>query len=292
MVGPADVAALAVHIMTNTALTGATYDIDGGQQFVGDASLKPSAKSDIASASAARNRWRRPVGSSRGETVSAHVPPIEVAGWKVEEPLAVMSAYCREQAVTLRRYDRLAGEQETLTTEVVRASWLLNSRISYAQQRWLLDRSPDAPWHDVAAAALLRDADPTVAGGDYDNAERLYAHFYRDRPRGIDHAKISKCLHLTRPGLFPILDRRTLKLYHQSARLAARELEDVWRGRRQVRRAYWAAIRLDLVRGEDTLAQLRAAMRETGAGDPLGEAADRLSDVRLLDILSGAAGRY
>jgi NAD(P)-dependent dehydrogenase (short-subunit alcohol dehydrogenase family) len=30
-----DVAALAVHLMTNTALTGATYDIDGGQQFVG-----------------------------------------------------------------------------------------------------------------------------------------------------------------------------------------------------------------------------------------------------------------
>jgi NAD(P)-dependent dehydrogenase (short-subunit alcohol dehydrogenase family) len=34
VVGPADVAALAVHIMTNTALTGATYDIDGGQQYV------------------------------------------------------------------------------------------------------------------------------------------------------------------------------------------------------------------------------------------------------------------
>jgi NAD(P)-dependent dehydrogenase (short-subunit alcohol dehydrogenase family) len=34
VVGPKDVAALAVHIMTNTALTGATYDIDGGQQFV------------------------------------------------------------------------------------------------------------------------------------------------------------------------------------------------------------------------------------------------------------------
>jgi NAD(P)-dependent dehydrogenase (short-subunit alcohol dehydrogenase family) len=36
VVGPADVAALAVHIMANTALTGATYDIDGGQQFVTD----------------------------------------------------------------------------------------------------------------------------------------------------------------------------------------------------------------------------------------------------------------
>jgi NAD(P)-dependent dehydrogenase (short-subunit alcohol dehydrogenase family) len=33
VVSPADVAALAVHIMTNTALTGATYDIDGGQQL-------------------------------------------------------------------------------------------------------------------------------------------------------------------------------------------------------------------------------------------------------------------
>jgi len=34
VVGPADVAALAVHIMSNTAVTGATYDIDGGQQLV------------------------------------------------------------------------------------------------------------------------------------------------------------------------------------------------------------------------------------------------------------------
>lgn len=34
VVGPADVAALAVHIMSNDALTGATYDVDGGQQLV------------------------------------------------------------------------------------------------------------------------------------------------------------------------------------------------------------------------------------------------------------------
>jgi NAD(P)-dependent dehydrogenase (short-subunit alcohol dehydrogenase family) len=33
VVVPADVAALAVHIMTNTALTGATFDVDGGQQL-------------------------------------------------------------------------------------------------------------------------------------------------------------------------------------------------------------------------------------------------------------------
>jgi NAD(P)-dependent dehydrogenase (short-subunit alcohol dehydrogenase family) len=35
VVQPEDVAALAVHLMANTALTGATYDIDGGQQLIG-----------------------------------------------------------------------------------------------------------------------------------------------------------------------------------------------------------------------------------------------------------------
>jgi NAD(P)-dependent dehydrogenase (short-subunit alcohol dehydrogenase family) len=34
VVEPEDVAALAIHLMTNTALTGATFDIDGGQQLV------------------------------------------------------------------------------------------------------------------------------------------------------------------------------------------------------------------------------------------------------------------
>src|SRR3954468_23421707 len=34
VVGPGDIAALAVHLMANTAVTGATYDIDGGQQLI------------------------------------------------------------------------------------------------------------------------------------------------------------------------------------------------------------------------------------------------------------------
>jgi NAD(P)-dependent dehydrogenase (short-subunit alcohol dehydrogenase family) len=34
VVGPADIAALAIHLMLNTAVTGATYDIDGGQQLM------------------------------------------------------------------------------------------------------------------------------------------------------------------------------------------------------------------------------------------------------------------
>jgi NAD(P)-dependent dehydrogenase (short-subunit alcohol dehydrogenase family) len=34
VVTAADVGALAVHIMSNDALTGATYDVDGGQQLI------------------------------------------------------------------------------------------------------------------------------------------------------------------------------------------------------------------------------------------------------------------
>ena len=34
VVGPEDVAAVAVHLMANTAVTGATYDVDGGQKLV------------------------------------------------------------------------------------------------------------------------------------------------------------------------------------------------------------------------------------------------------------------
>ncbi|MGH3690464.1 MAG: SDR family oxidoreductase, partial [Microbacterium sp.] len=34
IVGPSDIAALAIHLMTNTAVTGATFVIDGGQQLV------------------------------------------------------------------------------------------------------------------------------------------------------------------------------------------------------------------------------------------------------------------
>jgi NAD(P)-dependent dehydrogenase (short-subunit alcohol dehydrogenase family) len=34
VVGPVDVASVVVHLMTNSAVTGATYDVDGGQQLI------------------------------------------------------------------------------------------------------------------------------------------------------------------------------------------------------------------------------------------------------------------
>jgi NAD(P)-dependent dehydrogenase (short-subunit alcohol dehydrogenase family) len=41
VVEPGDVAALAIHLMTNTAVTGATFDVDGGQQLVERGSRPP-----------------------------------------------------------------------------------------------------------------------------------------------------------------------------------------------------------------------------------------------------------
>jgi NAD(P)-dependent dehydrogenase (short-subunit alcohol dehydrogenase family) len=34
VIAAGDIAALAIHLMTNTAVTGATFDIDGGQQLI------------------------------------------------------------------------------------------------------------------------------------------------------------------------------------------------------------------------------------------------------------------
>ncbi|GAA1862132.1 DUF6308 family protein [Asanoa iriomotensis] len=223
--------------------------------------------------------------------VNGNVPPIEVAGWKVDDPLSVVTDYCRAHAGTLRRYDFVAGTAATLTPDLVAATTAIDGRIGRPQAAWLLTKSAGAPWDEVDREAVLRDADPMVAAGLYDNAERLYAHFHRDHPRDIDHAKISKCLHLTRPALFPILDRRLLQLYRQPARAAARDLTDRRRDRTWPRRAYWAAIRADLLLAADALDELRTAMR--AEGDLAAEAAGKLGDVRLLDILCWSMGsRY
>jgi hypothetical protein len=87
-----------------------------------------------------------------------------------------------------------------------------------------------------------------------------------------------------RPGFIPILDSRLLALYRRPARAAARALAGV--DRPSPRRAYWAAIRHDLLLAGDALAQLRSHMQNSDSEGMLAQAAERLSDVRLLDILA------
>ena len=66
VVTPVDVAALAVHIMINTALTGATYDVDGGQQFV----LIAASTEELRQA-----RWRSPFGARYVSAALSSVQP-------------------------------------------------------------------------------------------------------------------------------------------------------------------------------------------------------------------------
>ncbi|MFI7080411.1 hypothetical protein ACIBO1_24210 [Micromonospora sp. NPDC049903] len=77
--------------------------------------------------------------------------------------------------------------------------------------------------------------------------------------------------------------------YRRAAEAAARELQQAGR-QAPPQRAYWAAYRTDLLRATDGLAVLRGAARDHD--DPLvAEAADRLTDVRLLDILAWTPDR-
>lgn len=216
------------------------------------------------------------------------IDPIQVAGRLVPDPVAVVFRYCRRHAETLRHYDWLASTSETLTPDLIAATrrpWM-NSRISRREEQWLVDRAATAPWEAVPPAARLGDADPEHYGGLYDDAVRLYQHFFEARRPGINRAKISKCLYLMRPGLIPILDRRLVVAYRRQARLAAQHLNVTCPGRTPVRRAYWVAIRRDLLRATNALNLVRDRMRDSGPDSIVTPAADRLSDVRLLDILS------
>ena len=75
VVGPGDVAALAVHLMTNTALTGATYDIDGGQQLV-EGSHRVDARVTVTGSAGRRASRGAPASSRRpaGRAASSRRP--------------------------------------------------------------------------------------------------------------------------------------------------------------------------------------------------------------------------
>ncbi|WP_051611023.1 DUF6308 family protein [Micromonospora sp. M42] len=205
----------------------------------------------------------------------------------MNDPLGVFVDYCERHARTIRAYDWLAGTHPVLTPELIKVTRApyMGSRISREQERHLLRLSETAPWDDVPPDAHLRDADPMLDDGHYDSALRLYQHFFQDRPPGVGHAKVSKALHLVRPRLFLILDSALLRRYRRVAEIAALELQHAGSRHAPPRRAYWAAYRTDLLRATEGLALLRRAAR-VHANPLVAEAAVRLSDVRLLDILA------
>jgi Family of unknown function (DUF6308) len=217
-------------------------------------------------------------------------PAITVGGHVVRDPADAIADYLHRYGGTVTHYDFLAGTFDQIDPGLVRATrspWM-GSRISMKEAAWLIDRGTTAPWAAIPLDAQLKDADPLAVDGLYDRAALLWEHFWAARPGGVSTAKISKVIYLMRPGLFPILDSYLTRFYRSAARAAA---ADVGRQRPSLApfsTLYWEAIRRDTAASQAALLALREVLPATGA--PLAEqAAERLSDLRLLDMLAFAA---
>jgi hypothetical protein len=211
---------------------------------------------------------------------------LSVAGRQVKDPAARLVTYATAKGGrTIRDYDLPGpGQPCLLSTDEVARTRRINSRISNEQLRCLVDAAgATSLWCTVPVSALLADADPSVHGGLYDDAIRLFNHFLDCRPRGVAHGKVSKVLHVKRPGLIPILDTKVRVLYRASARAAAKVHNQ---GRAPVRYAFWAAMRNDVINPDNgaALAELRDFLE--CQSDSVVRSAAKLTDVRLLDILA------
>ncbi|UZF48496.1 DUF6308 family protein [Rhodococcus rhodochrous] len=216
-------------------------------------------------------------GSEAGTTV------LVIAGRSIDIDTAVATAHAYP-AVTVARYDLPGpGALKEITADEIARTHKVSSRISHAQRDWFIRNAVDAPWAAVPMEAQLVDADPHVNDGLYDRAEALYDHFRTAAPRHVGVAKISKVLHLKRPGLFPILDSKVMAFYRLHARAAAARYPH--RGKRAM---YWAAIRDDVCANLDSgaLPLFRRRLEQSEAEQVRRIAS--LSDVRLLDLLTWA----
>ena len=217
-------------------------------------------------------------------------PAITVGGRVVRDPADAVANYLEKYGGTVTHYDFRAGTFDQIDPDLVRATrspWM-GSRISAKEAAWLIDRGTTAPWAAVPLDAQLKDADPLAVDGLYDRAAALWEHFWDARPANVSTAKISKTLYLMRPGLFPIFDSYLTRFYRTAARAAAIDVGLRRASLATVGTLYWEAVRRDIVGNEAALQALRRVLPATGA--PLAEqAAERLSDLRLLDMLAFAA---
>jgi hypothetical protein len=217
-------------------------------------------------------------------------PAITVAGHVVRNPADAIADYLEQHGGTVTHYDFRAGTFAQIDPDLIRATrspWM-GSRISAKEAAWLIGRGATAPWAAIPLDAQLKDADPLAIDGLYDRAAVLWEHFWDARPANVSTAKISKVIYLMRPGLFPILDSYLTRFYRTAARAAAIDVGRQRPSLAQFRTLYWEAIRRDIAASQAAVQALRQVLPATGA--PLAEqATERLSDLRLLDMLAFAA---
>lgn len=204
---------------------------------------------------------------------------ITVAGSTVAAPERVLANYLANYPGTLSRYDfEPHGEPNVLTVDEIWKTRIINSRFSHAECSELERASIGwaSLWAAIPASSHIKDADPAIEGGLYDEMSKLYT--LMTNIHGVSTAKASKVLHFKRPHLYPILDRRLMGVYRDEAEVAARHYPS-----RGFRRMHWAAIRNDVIANKQALRELR---RDLATTDPALASLASLSDLRLLDILS------
>lgn len=209
---------------------------------------------------------------------------VTVAGRTVNDALSELEGYAAKHGKTLKRYDLADHGDSALTLSMVAATRVVSSRISNQQAAQLVEIVNSVNWTQVPPGSLLKSADPTIEGGLFDAASALYQEVRERAPKDVKAGKISKVLHLMRPGLFPILDSRIRNLYRVEARNASVAIK-VERSTFPYSETYWGAIRNDIFSNEGALLQLRSQAAES-ANPLVKAAAERVTDVRLLDLLA------
>lgn len=208
-----------------------------------------------------------------------------VAGQAVKDPMKLWRDYTQTFSATLRDYDfQTAGDPNVLTACQAYLSRKINSRITKPESEFLEQRALSAPWTAVPSGSDLADADAAVAEGLFREMTRFYWHFTWPRSRGVGVAKVHKALHPKRPALYPILDQRLKRLYRPLAadwlhRLA--QAEDVAVADSP---PYWAAIRDDLLQGQEILERYRVQLADDQS--EVIRSLAKLSRLRLLDIVA------
>jgi hypothetical protein len=206
-------------------------------------------------------------------------PFIVIAGRKltVDEAAKRICLYQRQTKNTVDKYDLPGpGDPSKLTLEEVVRTRIVKSRISNLEAAWFVETAKKVRWPPPQAD--LRDADPAVRGGLYDDMNACYQYFWEKRQPGVGIGKISKVLYVKQPAAYPILDSRVTAFYRDAAKRAAADYPALGH-----KKLFWAAIRADLIANTDSdaLRKLRARLNSSEL-----ERYTRLTDLRLMDILT------
>jgi len=185
----------------------------------------------------------------------------------------------------VNEFDLRAGTYSSIDQDLIKATRVFSSRISNSELEWFESTGENAPWGNVKAEDELVHADPFESNGLYQRALSLWNHFAESARPGVADAKISKVLHAMRPHFFPVLDSQIRKTYRSFARECAIDLSL----KPVARYAYWAAIREDIRMSSEGLKVLREDLKSIGGGDLLTEWAEKVSDVRLHDVVAWSA---